>query len=1813
MTTFSVRRSRLVLSGLAAGVSALLLGLSGLLDAAPTGIAISSQTASAFNSLPLTSVNTATPLVMLTLSRDHQLHYKAYNDYSDLNPEDGRGEIETTYRHSIRYYGYFDPTKCYRYDTASNVFQPATAGSADPAAPNATCSNQWSGNFLNWGTMTRMDAVRKLLYGGFRRVDDRTGTVLERDFLPTDAHSFAKYYNGADLPQVTPFTVDRVPSPVEYRFSESRPLVIAADGTLSGDGVVRNADGSHQIRIDDVELNRVFVGDQLRIERRGGATGTDPYLVGAVSEVSGDRITLVVFRGSVVNSGRLESAQITNLSRSGVSLCNLSNGLGASHFSTAPPLLRVARGNYELWGANERRQCQWREEYENLQSGFDGGFRSNGNRALQSGLNASAENPSREALGLGNGASRGEYIVRVQACVSGMIGSERCKSYDTSNASLAQKPIGLLQVYGDDDRIRFGLVTPSYQRNVSGGVLRKNAEAMSTEIDSSTGIFTGAAGIIRNLDRLRIFGYDYGNGTYLGDGCDFQRTGIAPGNSGSGNVVSEGNCSSWGNPLSEAYIESLRYLGGLQPTSSFSYGTDVSRDSTLGLTVSTWSDPLNATNYCASLNVLAFNASVTSYDNDQTSGLANLAGAPSITAQTRKLGDDEGITGRNWFIGSLGGGDDQLCTSKPIPDLSAANGICPEAASLQGAYGIAGAAYFARTNRIRSTLGGSNVVNVVPNNDLSSLKVTTYGVSLATNTPQIVVPVPGGGGRSVTILPVYRLDLGNNGVGGGAIVDFRIVSQTVDPATRIATGRFYINWEDSAQGGDYDQDVWGTISYVLNGNTNTIEITTDAVAQSTNQPQGFGYIVSGTTQDGPHFHSGIFNFQFTDPTSPTVRVNGGPPGGYINGSGGCNGCNLGDPPTTVTYALGSTSTGTLENPLYYAAKYGAFQDSNNDGTPDRPEEWDSRRADGSAGADRVPDTFFFVTNPNALEASLDSAFRSILARTASGTAASVVANARQGQGAVYQALYEPLRTDARNNQVAWIGTLQALFVDRAGNFREDGGTTPNGILDENDYATDPIVEIFYDAGTRSTRFRRYSGATRASSFQTFNSLSQLRTVWNARDRLSALTDDQAATQRSYTASAATGRYIFTFADHNLDGLPDTGEVLDFTPAALAITGEYGMLNVSSAAGAANVIRYVRGDSRVPNTRNRTLDYDGNSSTEVMRLGDIVNSSPIAVGPPAEAFDTIYGDQTYGAFARQYRNRRNVIYVGANDGLLHAFNGGFYNPATGGFGTQRNGNDVAHPLGSELWAYAPFNLLPHLNWLSDPNYGHIWYVDGAPRVFDARIFSPDAAHPGGWGTVMVVGMRMGGGAVNLQGVRSSNAAGFSNYTGLAANATELVTRSAYVVMDITNPEAPPRLLAEINHPSLGFTTVNPTVAVFSATGNASAPAGEKWYLVFGNGPQLSTLNGGAISPTQSARVFAFDLGTRAFAEGFGPRDLGTSGAASFLGDPVSVDWDLNFRTNSIYFGTSGGTTAAPTGRLFKLDFNPTNGQNAETPASSNWSTGVLLDTARPILAAPSLTTDEQGRRWVLTGTGRFLVSADKASTSQQLLFGVIDRPPGGSAVTLGDLVDTTNAVVMTNGTITGVAGATTETELTELAATRGGWRFDLDAISGSSAERSVNRTALLDGVLFDTSYTPSTTLCAGEGSSRLIGFNFRTGTPRAATPVFGASSSFVVNNSVDLGSGLGTAPTLHIDSVISAIGGNGGNGGNTGGGTGGSTGGDGGGAGSVSGSLTCPGGLTINVQTSTGAIVQQCANVTGGIRSGEIDWRETHPNSGPSGP
>lgn len=170
-------------------------------------------------STPLSATVSAKPLAMLVAGRDHKLFYEAYNDASDI---DGDGLLDVGFKPSITYFGLFDSTLCYSYSGNSNSYSISDATNiatenAELFEPVATAgllgvcagATHWSGNWLNYVTTSRIDALRKVLYGGLRDVDTATRTVLRRAYIPQDAHSWGKEYHsiatsGYDIREYTP-------------------------------------------------------------------------------------------------------------------------------------------------------------------------------------------------------------------------------------------------------------------------------------------------------------------------------------------------------------------------------------------------------------------------------------------------------------------------------------------------------------------------------------------------------------------------------------------------------------------------------------------------------------------------------------------------------------------------------------------------------------------------------------------------------------------------------------------------------------------------------------------------------------------------------------------------------------------------------------------------------------------------------------------------------------------------------------------------------------------------------------------------------------------------------------------------------------------------------------------------------------------------------------------------------------------------------------------------------------------------------------------------------------------------------------------------------------------------------------------------------------------------------------------------------------------------------------------------------------------------------------------------------------------------
>ena len=1693
----------------------------------------------------------APPLVMIVLGRDHKLYYEAYNDASDL---DGDGDLDVGYKpDDIDYYGYFDSYKCYTYQNSR--FEPTSLSVSNAAGTNdKACSggSEWSGDLLNYLTMTRMDAMRKVLYGGYRSTDTPTETVLQRAYVPQDAHSWGKEYKDVATDG--------------YDITEYSPLALPSAGT-----------------------RHLFAS--------------------------------------------------TTLSDNGT------------------PILRLLQNRSErIW--------QW----------------------------VSKESPvAGDELEGGTSVSPTDYTVRVLVCdlTAGL--ESNCKIYPGTDGKFGvstdpQKPIGLLQRYGETEQMLFGLISGSYAKNTAGGVLRKTISLISDEIDSQTGEFeylddSNVKGIIKTIDKIRIFNYVYDEESYKPHW---------PGAWVTTRAMVAGEFPDWGNPTAEMMYEGLRYFAGAgSATSAFDYSTG--DDVSLGLPKATWDDPYSPSDrWCSQPFMLVISDINPSYDADQLPGsnFEDEGGSkwPEVTLGTsgsklnvEKELDDissyEGISG-DYYIGDKGGSYDSSCAPKTLSTLKDVRGLCPEEPTKQGGYYSAAVAYYGHKEDLNSAT--------------NEQKVLTYTVGLASPLPKIEISL-GNPLKTITLIPFAKsvggcLDLypDNAFTPTNTIVDFYVESITP------TSGQFRINYEDVEQAADHDMDAIARYTYqVLKADyteaatpeegTQVLVTVDGGVYASGCIIQHMGYIISGTTKDGTYLEvrDADTDNAIDEPEGENGDVDyfldtppGQDPGGTWND-------NTALPLTAFRYFSPGTS-GTaelLKNPLWYAAKWGSFLDHNSNGVPDLVAEWDENE-------DGTPDNYFYVQNPLLLERNLNRAFLAILERATAGTSASVLSASRSGEGATYQSIFYP-----KYKNVSWVGDVHALLVDAYGELRED--TNANLALDN---ATDKVIE--FDAFNPGV-LKKYvdtdgngelTASEKSAQSPPEESLDTIKYLWSASKWLNFLSDAVILQNKAYTATDKA-RYVFTFIDADNDMVADSGEKIAFSssPAQnldaikpyLHLAEPFTKSLTLSEVGtlATKQIDYIRGKDQT-SMRSRKYDSDGDSSMDATyRLGDIIGSTATLVGTPAENYDLLYADVSYRYFWLKYKDRRKVIYAGGNDGMLHAFNGGFfyYDPVDGRweFGKQSyGGSETAYDLGAELWGYVPFNLLPHLYWFGKPNYEHVFYVDSKPKVFDAKIFAddgPTGTHPGGWGTVLVCGMGFGGGKIRTD----------KDHDGIYESGDQIM-KSAYVVMDITNPEIAPELLAEISFDDLGFATSYPGAIVVKSKDTGSDP--NDWYLVLGSGPNGARLkyssdtktfsvgdlmvgetsgaraefvskdmvnklitvtnvvgwfangervyhdenNNGSYNwdtdpkivvdtinsisdlkhglSSQQARIYMVDLkhlvASGSLVDPNGSALTGGSPAGPFedgagfdnnsqISDFITVDLDLDYATDAMYFGTvSLSSTGFLGGKLRRLVLSDP--ENTILPTSpSSWDTdSILIDTGQPISTAPTVAMDWKKRTWVFFGTGRFANYADVADTSQQSYYGIkepwedtighennlvdVNKDTDGDGTTdlenemtweevsSAYLMDVSDTVVFESGNIKNYNGSVF-TDVKDLenntldtfmaleeemekdpypgdndpAPTTdifpNGWKLHFSAIR----ERNLGQAALLGDILTFTTYAPDPNACQNEGDSYFYATYYKTGTAFSSSVIgYGANldpgdgTSKDVLRKQSLGKGLAVSPAMH---------------------------------------------------------------------------------------
>lgn len=482
--------------------------------------------------------------------------------------------------------------------------------------------------------------------------------------------------------------------------------------------------------------------------------------------------------------------------------------------------------------------------------------------------------------------------------------------------------------------------------------------------------------------------------------------------------------------------------------------------------------------------------------------------------------------------------------------------------------------------------------------------------------------------------------------------------------------------------------------------------------------------------------------------------------------------------------------------------------------------------------------------------------------------------------------------------------------------------------------------------------------------------------------------------------------------------------------------------------------YLRGDRACEFSSSGSCYYNDGTNTYAVkslrerasRLGDIVHSGPVYVGTPESNWPNVApfpgtaGD-TYNEYRTAQATRPGVVYVGSNDGMLHA---------------------IAQSDGDELFAYVPNALYSSgvsdgLHYLSEPAYTHRYSVDLTASVADVYAQTKPSGTVS-WKSVLVGGLR--GGGRGMFALDVTNPAGFSESGTAPADA---------VMWEFTSTD----------DADLGHTFSRPSIVPLEGPGNTI-----RWGVVVGNGYNdlgsgeaklfILLLEGG-LDGTWTAGTDYVEITT----------GVGDTVNRNGLSTPAIVDTDGDGMADRAYAGDLEGN-------MWAFDLSGSNPGTWDVAYKSGTTPKPLFIapanqqiTASPVIVRNKSIPTAAGNlpnTLVIFGTGQYLVPADVTTVDTQSMYGIWDA--GDQELTQSDLVEQTIGL----GTTTeSVVGRTLSSNTVDYAFTNG-WYINLP----DAGERQVTDPAIRGDLVFFNTTTPNSNPCDAGGSSWLMVASWLTG-------------------------------------------------------------------------------------------------------------------------
>ncbi|GBU14797.1 hypothetical protein AwPolaro_01750 [Polaromonas sp.] len=504
----------------------------------------------------------------------------------------------------------------------------------------------------------------------------------------------------------------------------------------------------------------------------------------------------------------------------------------------------------------------------------------------------------------------------------------------------------------------------------------------------------------------------------------------------------------------------------------------------------------------------------------------------------------------------------------------------------------------------------------------------------------------------------------------------------------------------------------------------------------------------------------------------------------------------------------------------------------------------------------------------------------------------------------------------------------------------------------------------------------------------------------------------------------TNRRIVTW-----DGSTTAGAGIAFRLADLVRSGQATALATTSytVTNNANYVNYLRGDRTHETASTVTGSTQAYRSRELL-LGDIVESKVTPLASPHMAYSEGV-NPGYTAFHSNWASRPTMVYVGANDGMLHAFNGAL----------------TGATAGTEQFAYVPSALLQGpsspaasqidgLAGLGNPSYAHHNYVDATPLAFDIDFnnaggnFTSTSSATSDWHTLLIGGLGKGGKSFYAIDV-----------TDPASMRTEAIVAS--------------KVKWEFSDDTMGYSYGEPIVIKTAKYG---------WVVVLTSGYNNSDDKGYLyfVNPKTGALLEKVSTGTRA---------RGLTQATAYIKDYSDGMAD------ALYVGDLDG-------QLWRFNVTAAKGSMGAYPAPVKLAT--LTDShgqAQPVTTHPLVEIQPLSKkRFIMLGTGQLLGSPDITSEAPQTFYAILD----GDVSTFSDI-----AAPVTRSVLTEVTDLTQGA----LVSTSIGWYTEFGFNDdNTNAWRLTSSPIAYNGIVAFSTLLTSSDVCNPSGQSRIYALDFNTG-------------------------------------------------------------------------------------------------------------------------